>query len=126
MAEVYALACPDTGAFRYIGMSTVSAAQRFRHHLGPDALGPVRDWVTSLRSAGKLPQLRVIATGLTRQEATSLERRLILETENLLNRTVRRRGRSVPRPELVQYDSDAIPGQNMLKWWKSRTNLPHF
>ncbi len=125
MAEVYALVCPDSGAFRYIGMSTVSALSRFRHHLGPDALGPVRDWVSSLREAKKLPELRVIATGLTRQEATSLERRLILETRGLLNRTVRRRTAYVPRADLVQYDADAIPGPNMLKWWKERTNLPH-
>lgn len=113
VAEVYALTCPVTGSDRYIGMSVRSSWTRYRKHLGPDALAPVRDWVSSL---GEKPGLRIVEGGLSYREAVALERRLILSTPNLLNR--QRHGDR----KRVQHDRDVTVCPNMLKWWRLQLN----
>lgn len=119
MAEVYALLCPHTGERRYIGYSNVSAASRLKSHLGDDAMGPVRDWVRALRPA--VPNLEVIATGLSRDDARALELRLIRSSVGLLNRPCGPRN-VVRRVLAASYDSSAMPQVNMLKWWRTQLN----
>jgi hypothetical protein len=116
MAEVYALACPVSGAYRYIGMSTRGARSRLKAHLGPDALAPIRDWVAGLRTQGRLPVLVVIESGLSYREAMALEREWIRTVPDLLNRT------RPPRKRIRFKARDNVP--NMLEWWKKRTALP--
>jgi hypothetical protein len=141
MAEVYALVCPDTGEYRYVGMTRYRSVHRFRSHLGPDALGPVRDWVNELRSAGKRPILRVIAADLTEVEARSLERNLIRRTKNLLNRVGRGKVAAKPKTKSVSKKNTAagkwvqklavqarnmpvrIGGLDTLSWWKYKRKL---
>jgi hypothetical protein len=141
MAEVYALVCPDTGDYRYIGMTRYRSLHRFQSHIGPDALGPVRDWVNALRAAEKRPILRVIATDLTEVEARNLERNLIRRTQNLLNRVGRGKKETKPKRKYERKKNAAarkwvrtlavqarhmpvrIGGLDTLSWWKHKRKL---
>ncbi len=113
MAEVYALKCPDTGIIRYIGMSTVSAASRYREHIH-NPLDSIRPWLVSL--APKLPVLSVIESELSNKRATELERKLIQSSENLLNKT-----HSSKR--CIDYDTKIIGDQEWLKSMYSNVNV---
>lgn len=114
VAEVYVLTCPLTGAWRYVGFSRVSALQRLRSHLSDDAMGPVRDWVRSLRPLG--PGLEYAARDISEPEARALEAKLIRETPGLLNR----KRRWVGKRRI--YDTYVIDGYDWVKWWRTQLN----
>jgi hypothetical protein len=61
IAELYALACPETGEVRYIGKAR-SAASRLKTHLRDAATRdtPVYRWIRKLRDAGKTPACSVL------------------------------------------------------------------
>jgi hypothetical protein len=61
---VYALAEPDTGEIRYIGL-TEGLAYRFKHHMSNTELSkknPRALWLRSLRDAGMEPRMIVLET----------------------------------------------------------------
>jgi len=70
--SVYALKCPDTGAIRYIG-KTCDVRRRYNCHTSQKSKDHRGYWVGSLKAKGKKPVLQVLASGITYDQANSLE-----------------------------------------------------
>ena len=65
-ATIYALVDPNTSQVRYVGQTSQTAAQRFRHHLSVAKAGknahPVYPWIRSLSPRG--PVLVILQEGI--------------------------------------------------------------
>ena len=87
---VYTLIDPNTNKVKYVGQS-VDIQKRISQHMR-DAItsGAKAKWLIDLHDQGQLPNVRIVASGLTRNEANTLEKRLIREYindgEKLLNK----------------------------------------
>ncbi len=83
---VYLLACPVSGAVRYVGMGR-EPAKRYAQHCGPRASMLVRAWVSGL--GGKAPVLHIASEHSSRGEALAAEASAIsalaAKGERLLN-----------------------------------------
>lgn len=73
---VYSLS--DSNGVRYIGMTAKSLSSRLARHLSAKRYRHKYNWIQKvLRETGSLPTITAIATGLTKEEAVTLETKLI-------------------------------------------------
>lgn len=88
--DVYIFIDPNTNKVKYVGQS-VDIQKRISQHIR-DAItsGAKAKWIIDLHAQGQLPIVRIVASGLAKNEANTLEKRLIREYissgEKLLNK----------------------------------------
>lgn len=81
--SVYWMRCPETKLIRYIGIS-MNPKHRLKWHLKsgyPHTAS--QKWVVALRDRGLIPIQQIVFSGLTKEQAESVEARLVFLHSNV-------------------------------------------
>lgn len=121
--KVYLLLCPIEHIIRYIGITSTSLTRRLREHLKAKKRNNAHKfhYIQKLKNLGQKPIIRLVAAGLSKEQACSLEIELIAKYrievgDKLLNISP---GGFTPSEETRQKMSEANRGENHYNYGKS-------
>ncbi len=77
--DIYTFIDPNNGQVKYVGQS-VNVQQRVSQHIrAAITSGAMSKWLIELYAQGQLPIVKIVASGLTRNEARNVEKQYIRE-----------------------------------------------